>query len=726
MPEPTHRLALHLLGPLRIWRAGRELTVGPPKQRAVLALLAGRRGTAVSRAQIVDALWGTDAPASAANAVHTYVAALRRTLEPDRGSRESGAFIVSRAGGYELRVPADAVDSSVFVRRYEEARQLVASGDAPAAYERFESALGLWHGEALSGIPGPYAALERTRLRELRFAATEGWIAGLIATGHLDAAIVASSEAIAQEPLRERLRHLHMLALSRCGRQAHAIQAYDEARTLLREELGIDPGRELRELYERILAGEAAAESPPATPAAHRADSPWPSVTPRPPSPSGSPWPARPPRPAVSPRATRSAPFRTYALRPSAHHPAPLPATRPEAPAPAPVPRSSPLSLLSPHAGHSLHQLPATARVFIGREPELQQARQKLGQYTADCRSTAPILTVDGPAGVGKTAFALELAHEHTDLFPDGQLYVDLRGTGDGGARSAFDALARLLQGLGVEHGRLPHDLEGRVTLYRTLMHGRRMLLLLDDAAEADQLRPLVPPGPSAVIVTSRRLQRGLVAREGAQRIGLRPLDRQTAADLFVALLGPERCAGHRATVERLAEYCGRLPLGIRIAAGTMAANPHLCPRELAERYEDPWTRLDHLSVEGDGEASVRHALEASYLSLSPEAARLFRALGRSGAGTGGPADTIGPADATAFADGDPAAARRRLDALADVGLLERSGSDAYRFDELVGIYASERAAAADRPTARSTLMMTPIHDDGFPGCCLPDALARS
>ncbi|MFC8274701.1 BTAD domain-containing putative transcriptional regulator [Streptomyces sp. NPDC057271] len=675
----------------------------------------------VSRAQIVDALWGGDAPASAANAVHTYVAALRRTLEPDRGSRESGAFIVSRAGGYELRVPADAVDSTVFARRYEEARHLVASGDAPAACDRFESALGLWHGEALSGIPGPYAALERTRLRELRFAATEGWIAGLIATGHLDAAIVASSEAIAQEPLRERLRHLHMLALSRCGRQAHAIQAYDEARTLLREELGIDPGRELRELYERILAGEAAAESPPTTPAASRADSPWPSVTPPQPRSSGSPWPSRPPRPSASPRASRSAPFRTYALRPSTHRPSPLPAPRPEGPAP--IPRRSPTS---PPGGRPLHQLPATARVFIGREPELQQARQKLDQDTARCRSTAPILTVDGPAGVGKTAFALELAHAYADRFPDGQLYVDLRGTGDGGARSAFDALAHLLQGLGVEHDRLPHDLEGRVTLYRTLMHGRRTLLLLDDAADADQLRPLVPPGPSAVIVTSRRLQRGLVAREGARRVGLRPLDRQTAADLFVALLGPERCAGQRAAVERLAEYCGRLPLGIRIAAGTLAANPHLCPRELAERYEDPWTRLDHLSVEGDGEASVRQALEASYLSLSPEAARLFRALGRSVAGTGGPGDTIGPADATALADGDAAAARRRLDALADVGLLERSGSDAYRLDELVGIYASERAAAADQPTARSTLLMTPIHDDGFPGCCLPDALARS
>ncbi|MFH9728688.1 BTAD domain-containing putative transcriptional regulator [Streptomyces sp. NPDC017254] len=686
MSEPKHRLALHLLGPLRVWRGDRELAVGPPKQRAVLAILAGRRGAVVSRAQIVDALWGGDAPASAANAVHTYVAALRRTLEPDRGSRESGAFIVSRTGGYELRVPAEAVDSAVFVRRYEEARHLVSTGETTAAFERFESALSLWRDEALSGIPGPYAALERTRLREMRFAATEGWIAGLIAADRLDAAIVASSEAIAQEPLRERLRHLHMLALSRCGRQAHAIQAYDETRTMLREELGIDPGRELRELYERILAGEVPTE--------RRRRTTTPAVNP-------------------SPRPSRPAPLRPAPLRTGPHRITRLRAASPET-------STSRRNTRSVTGGSPLNQLPATPRVFIGRETELQQARQKLDQDISLWGSTAPILTVDGPAGVGKTAFALELSHEYADLFPDGQLYVDLRGTGETGPRSACDALARLLQGLGVEHDRLPHDLEGCATLYRTLMRGRRMLLLLDDAADADQLRPLVPPGPSVVIVTSRRLQRGLVAREGARRVGLRPLNRGTAADLFVALLGPERCAGQRATVERLAEYCGRLPLSIRIAAGTMAADPYLCPRELAERYEDPRTRLDHLSVEGDGEASVRHALEASYLSLTPEAARLFRALGRTGAGT------VGPVDAAAYTGGDAAAARRRLDALADVGLLERSGSDAYRFDELVGIYAYERAASADQTTARATLLLTPLHGEGVQDYyCRPEALAR-
>ncbi|MFF8608007.1 BTAD domain-containing putative transcriptional regulator [Streptomyces sp. NPDC015346] len=686
MSDPQHRLALHLLGPLRIWHDDRELAVGPPKQRAVLALLAGHRGTVVSREQIVDALWGADAPASAANAVHTYVAGLRRILEPERGSRESGAFIVSRAGGYELRVPAEAVDSLTFVRRYEEARALASAGRATAAFERFASALGLWRGEALSGIPGPYAALERTRLREMRVSATEGWIAGLIAAGRHEAAVVACSEAIAQEPLHERLRHLHMLALARSGRQAHAIQAYDDARRHLREELGIDPGPELRDLHERILAGDIAIDTPPP-------------VT----------------RPGTYPG--------TYPATP------PLTGNR------NPLPRVSE----SP-----LYQLPATARVFVGRESELQLARRGLARENSPRGSTAAILTVDGPAGVGKTAFALELAHEYADVFPDGQLYVDLRATDDDGPRSPGDALGRLLQGLGVEADRLPHDLEGRIALYRGLTRGRRMLLLLDDADHAGQLRPLVPSGPSAVIVTSRRLQRGLVAREGARRIGLRPLDPRAAGDLFVSLAGPERCAGQRDAVELIAEYCGRLPLGIRIAVGAMAANPYLSPRELAERYADPRTRLDQLSVEDDGASSVRRALAASYLALGDEEARFFRALGSGGAGAGPGAGAgtgvIRPAAAAAFTGGDAVTARRRLEALADVGLLERSGSDTYRFNELVAIYAAERATAermtadrvtADRVTAagqagaRPTQLLTAIRSDGFQGFCRPEALAR-
>lgn len=658
MPEGKHHLALHLLGPLRAWRGDREVVVGPPKQRAVLAVLAGHAGDVVSREQIVDALWGSEAPASAANAVHTYVAALRRALDPDRGSRESGAFIVSRVGGYELRVPADAVDTAVFVRRYGEAQHLATAGEHRTALARFESALGLWHGEALSGIPGPYAALERTRLREMRYAATEGWIAGLIAEGRSEAAVVAASEAIAQEPLRERLRHLHMLALFRCGRQAHAIQAYHDIRAVLRDELGIDPGPELRALHERILAGETSAgTSAQATSWATAPASPW----------------------------TRNSTVRT------------------------------------------LNQLPPTARVFIGRETELRQARHNLAEDLSERGSTAPILAIDGPAGVGKTAFALELSRECVNLFPDGQLYVDLRGSGRDRPRSAFEGLARLLQELGVEHDRLPLDLEGRVTLYRRLMHGRRMLVLLDNAADADQLRPLIPPGPTGVIVTSRRPQRGLVAREGARRIGLRPLDREAAAGLFAALLGHERCVGQHPYLEQLADYCGRLPLGIRIAAGTMAANPYLRPEDLAARYENPHTRLDHLCVEGDGEASVRCALEASYRALPAAAAQLFRALGRSLVRSPGRSGdlTISTASAAGLLGGDSAAVGQQLEVLADSGLLERGGPELYGFNELVRVYAMERAAVDEEVGTRSALLLSPIRNEKFTGVLRPELLSR-
>ncbi|AXG77691.1 AfsR/SARP family transcriptional regulator [Streptomyces paludis] len=659
MSEPSQQgFAVNLLGPLRLRMGHRELTVGPPKQQAVLALLAGHRGAVVSRAQIVDALWGTEAPSSSANAVHTYVAGLRRTLEPDRGSRDSGAFLVSRPGGYELRLPAEAVDSAVFVDRYQGARKLAAAGEA-TALDRFESALALWRGEALAGIPGPYAALERTRLRELRYAATEGWLAGLIDAGRYEAAIVASADAIAQEPLREPLRRLSMVALYRSGRAAHAIRAYDETRALLREELGIDPGPELRELHRRMLAGDLADDLAPGP---------------------------RPPRQSPGPT------------------PGPTPAS------PAPVRRSTPVRWSPPH------QLPPAARVFVGRDTELRHARGALMADPARPEGPAPFLVIDGPAGVGKTAFALQLAYTCAEFYPEGRLHVDLRGTHPAGPRSPGDALACLLTGLGIAADRLPRDVEGRSALYRGLMHGRRTLLLLDDARDAEQLRPLLPPGPSAVLVTSRWLQRGLLAREGAQRIGLSPLDRRAAVGLFTGLLGPERCAGQSTEIALLADFCGRLPLAIRIAAGTLVANPYLSPRDLARRYADPRTRLDHLSVDGDAATSVRAALDASHRTLPPDAARLLCALGRSGT------TTTGPSAAAVHTGGDTAAACRQLDVLADTGLLERTGPDAYRLAELVRIYAAERADEADR--AAMTLLSLPLRGEIGPGRGRPEALA--
>ncbi|WP_326595176.1 AfsR/SARP family transcriptional regulator [Streptomyces sp. NBC_01803] len=601
--------------------------MGPPKQRAVLALLAGHAGSVVTPGQIVDALWGSDAPLTAINGVHTYVAGLRRVLEPDRSRRDPARVLVSSAGGYLLRLPPETVDAVAFERGCEQARRLTAERDRVGACAQYATSLGLWRGEALAGIPGPYAMLERTRLNEIRFAAVEEWIALLVGAGRSEEAVVAASDAVAQEPLREKLWYLLMLGLHRCGRQAHALRAYRDARRLFSEELGIEPGPELRVLHARILAGGPADDVP-----ARRA--------------AKGPETASPPAPGSGGRELRTL-----------------------------IPK----------------QLPSRAGVFVGRGDELRYVRRLLTQGSPRRGRATPILAIDGAAGVGKSAFALELAHESLDQFPDGQLYADLSGTcSRRRPLSACEGLGLLLRGLGVEEPDLPADLEGRSALYRSLLHGRRMLVLLDDAVDANQLRPMIPQGPTCVIITSRWRQEGLVVREGAHRIEVGPLDLDTSVDLFTTLLGRERCAGQRAAVERLAELCGRLPLAMRIAAGSLSGDPYLRIDRLVGQYEDPSGRLDHLTVEDDEEVSVRGALSASYRTLTREAARLFRLLGECRD------EVVNVSHVVRMLDTEPSTADRCLRLLVDRRLLERIGPGLFRMNELVRIFASEVAAAED------------------------------
>ncbi|MFE6188644.1 BTAD domain-containing putative transcriptional regulator [Streptomyces sp. NPDC056465] len=610
-------LSVQLLGTLRVWSHDEEILIGPPKQRALLALLAIRLGAVVRREQIVDALWGPEPPATAANGVHTYVAGLRRALDPVRAGRGSGEVLVTRSDGYELRLPVESVDAALFVRQREEARRMALAGRPEAAFERLGAALGLWHGEALAGVPGPFAAMERVRLRELRFAAVEEWIAGMIAAGGSEEAVVVLNEAIVQEPLREKLRYLLMLALSRCGRQAHALQAYSETRTYLDEELGIEPGVELRSLHARILAGTVEKSRPPRSPQ----------------------------------RETVPAQAERRSMTPAA-------------------------------AAYLPSHLPSRANVFVGRSAELCRVREMLTRDSPERGRATPILAIDGAPGVGKSALALELAHESLDRFPDGHLYADLGGTGDH-PLSAFDALAQLLQSLGIQRVSLPADLDGRVMLYRSLLHGKKMLVVLDNALGADQLRPLIPQGSACLMVTSRQPQRGLVVRYGAHRIGLKPLDRETATALLLALTGAERGTERPSSVSRLVDLCGGLPLAIRITAGRLLGDPYASPERLAALYEDPATRLELLTVEGDDDMSIRSVITVSYRHLADETARLFRMLCRAGQ------EEVGPLTPVQLMGITPNAAASHLESLADHGLLERIGAEKYRLDDLVRVYGA-------------------------------------
>ncbi|MGW7469038.1 BTAD domain-containing putative transcriptional regulator [Streptomyces xantholiticus] len=621
MTSTGEPLCIQLLGPVRAWRHGREVVLGPPKQRAVFALLASRANDVVGVEHIIDAVWGGDIPQTAANGVHTYVAGLRRVLEPERSRRESGALLTSTAGGYVLRTDPAAVDATSFALRHTQARRARAAGRLHESLDTAESALALWHGEAYSGIPGPFAAMERTRLQDLRLTAVEEWAAGMLEGDRPDEAVTVLLGAVSEEPLREKLRWLLMTSLYRCGRQAQALEVYTETRRLLRHELGIDPGAELRTLHQQILAGR------PANPA-HGA--------------GGGPAAATPP--AVG----RMLP------------PAPRPA-----------------------------QLPSLARGFVGRSTELAYLERLLTEHGGQQGgASTPVAVIDGPAGVGKSAFALELAHRLSEHFPDGQLYVDLHGTSvEGRSLSACDALLQVLLSLGVESSRIPADTAGRATLYRSLLHGKRMLVMLDDLLSADQLRPLIPHGSSCVLSTSRQRLGGLAVRDGAHLLRLGPLGTHDSLRLLRCLSG-DRLRHQETVARRLVGLSGGLPLALRIIAETLAANRDVPLASLADQFAAEHGRRDRPAAGAGGDASTSlHALfETSYQALPAEAARMFRLLGLFGDGL----ITVSvAADLTGTTCPEAA---RLLRLLAGRHLLVEVGRHEYRFHELMRLYAAECA----------------------------------
>ncbi|MFJ4201999.1 BTAD domain-containing putative transcriptional regulator [Streptomyces sviceus] len=625
---------------MRAWRGDTEVVLGPPKQRAVLALLADRAGDVVSIEHIIDAVWGSDVPQTAANGVHTYVAGLRRVLDPGRSRRGSSSILVSAAGGYSLRVSPDVVDLTRFTQCHAQARRAGAEGDLKGALKLYQECLSLWRGEAYGGIPGPHAAMERTRLQDLRMTVVEEWASDMLRAGRQGEVVADLSAAVAEEPLREKLRWLLMLALYRCDRQAHALAVYTETQRLLRRELGIEPGAELANLHQDILAGREVAAC----------------------------------------RDESRAPV--AALMGSAS---------PDRPRPA--------------------QLPPVTRGFVGRGTELSELEKLLSEDVSRSGAATTVAVVDGLAGVGKTELALQLAHRLTDRFPDGQLFVDLGGTGLRGKRlTASEALGQLLSSLGVDAAWMPGDLAERVSLYRSLLHGRRTLVVLDDALSAEQVRSLIPGGPSVVLVTSRHRLTGLAIRDGAHLIKLGPLSERESAELLT-YLGGDRLRHERAVTMRLARICEGLPLALRSAVEGLIAAHDVPPTAAVRRYADRRRLLDHLTVEGDAAANVRTVFEASYRALPDEAAHMFRYLGLS------PTGPITVQQAALLADTNPATTRRLLDVLADRHLLERTSRDCYRFHGLIGIYAAE--CAEYEPKGHRDLARVRLRgwEDGFVSC---------
>ena len=215
-----------LLGPVRAWRDGRSLDLGPPLRQAVLTVLSINANRTVTRDEIIDAVWGEAPPASAINGVQVHVAGLRRVLEPDWTRGTPGRVLASGARGYTLHLDHDRLDLDVFSARLRRARQLAAAHDQAAAGGAFDDALRLWHGTALAGVPGRFADTQRLRLEELRLGATEDRAQTMIALGNCGELVAELTALAAEHPLREQVQMLLMMALQRTGRQAEALAIY--------------------------------------------------------------------------------------------------------------------------------------------------------------------------------------------------------------------------------------------------------------------------------------------------------------------------------------------------------------------------------------------------------------------------------------------------------------------------------------------------------------------
>ncbi|MGW6919545.1 AfsR/SARP family transcriptional regulator, partial [Kitasatospora sp. NPDC054939] len=253
-------LRISVLGPLRARRGGRELDLGPPKQRAVLAALALGHGRVVPVAELEQAVWGARPPATAAVAVRSHLSRLRAVIEPRPRSPRT---LLSAPGGYLLRLEPDALDADRAERLAAEAARAAAAGDRTGAVRLLGSALALWEGVPLTGVPGDLADRRRDLFEERRLTLRQDRLTlELELGGH--ARLAAELTALADEhPLREGLRALQMVALYRCGQQAAALAGYERCRRLLAEELGVDPGPELADLHGRILRSDPSLAAPP-------------------------------------------------------------------------------------------------------------------------------------------------------------------------------------------------------------------------------------------------------------------------------------------------------------------------------------------------------------------------------------------------------------------------------------------------------------------------------
>ncbi len=658
-----------------------------PQLRLLLAAHALSAGEVMLAADLIDLIWDDRPPASARASLQALVARLRRVLTgiPECSLERHG-------DGYRLRVDRGLVDVHQFRSLTRSARQVSESTEAIAL---FDQALALWQGPALADVPATARAEAiRSGLEEEHLAAVQDRFSCLLAAGRDAEAAAEIPIMLALHPLSERLASLLMLAWYRRGRQADALAVFRDLRSRLSGELGIEPGPELQRLHRQILSADSTLAGPGAVGLGA----------------------------AERDRATglqrgnyvmltselaeaEAEDLANADLNPELHQERAVELTQ----LVAPYPRRGQIQ-----AGHSAphklppdgaglpndtgvavvpHQLPPAPTSFTGRQREL---RLLTGWLDGGSSAGVPvILVVTGTAGVGKTALALQWAHQLRDRFPDGELYLNLRGFGPSPAPAGqAEAIVTMLESLGVPPGRIPRQLDAQVGLYRSLLAGRRMLIVLDNARDEAQVRPLLPASARcAVLVTSRSQCVGLAAAEGARLVVLGMLTEDEAGQLLAARLGAGRAAAEPESVAELADLCGRLPLALAITAAQAATRPAVPLGSLATGLRDARARFDALDA-GDEAADIRSAFSWSYRLLGEPAASMFRRLAAH------PGPDISGAAAASLAGAEVTATRAALSELARASLVMEHDAARFAMHDLLRAYAAQLSDEAERRAA--------------------------
>ncbi|MBB1245156.1 tetratricopeptide repeat protein [Streptomyces durbertensis] len=612
-----------VLGPIEVRRDGQAVRLNGRKARSLLAAFVLRGDHIVLTDRLVEVLWGERPPLTAVAQVHKYVSGLRSALGQER--------IVRHGHGYRLCLEDDQLDLLMFDRGVSAARAARASGRRADAARELRAALGLWRGVPLADTTDALQRAEVPALEERRIGALLEMVEAELSLGRHKELVGELAALVTANPLHEQLRGHLMLALYRCGRVAEALAVYQEGRTLLAEELGIEPGAELQRLHQAVLVMDPALSADVGT--------------------------AEDAEPVTLARGGQAGQHSQDSADGDA-----VPPPAPLRPVPA--------------------QLPPSIADFTGRGEEVDRICTALRAAHEDAPA---LVAIAGKGGVGKTTLAVHAARRVGPDFPDGQLYVRLR---DAQARPVEPkvALQGFLRAMGVDDPGIPDSLDECTRLFRSRSATRRMLVVLDDATDEAQIRPLLPSSPDcAVLITGRTRLCGL---EAAHHVHLEVFDSSDAVELFKRIAGANLPRDDQASTREITQLCGHLPLAVRIAAARFAQHSRGDLAWFARRLTDERRRLDILVA---GDLEVRANLEVSYQGLGARERQAFCLLGLVDT-TDFAAWVLAPLLDTTVDEAEDIVEELVNAQLLDIVDSDVGGHTRYRYHDLVRLYARERA----------------------------------